>query len=35
MLEKREIGGKSFILIPEEKWDEIWEVLNKINEIGE
>lgn len=35
MLEKTKINGEAFILVPEEKWDEIWAILSKIEGVGE
>ena len=30
-----EVNGKTRILVPKDVWDEIWDVFNRIEQIGE
>ena len=30
-----EVNGKTHILVPKDVWDEIWDVFNPIEQIGE
>ena len=34
MLEQ-EINGETHVLVPKDVWEKIWDVLNKVNEMGE
>ena len=34
MLEQ-EVNGETHVLVPKDVWEKIWDVLNKVNEMGE